>query len=53
MKKKYMVTLTDIGKEIAEKFIINIREFNKSILNKLTEEEQFQFVSLIQKMYGE
>lgn len=52
-EKKYVVKLTDKGREIADRFIENIREFNKSILNKLTEDEQMQLVSLIKKMYGE
>ena len=53
IEKKYMVKLTDIGKEVSDKFVNNIRKFGSSLMDKLTEDEQKQLVYLIQKMYGE
>lgn len=52
-EKKYMVKLSEQGSDIAGKFVENIRKVSNSMLDKLTEEEQSQFVYLIQKMYGE
>ncbi len=52
-EKKYIVKLSEQGEEIAGKFIGYIRKVSNSMLDKLTEEEQSQFVYLIQKMYGE
>ena len=53
IEKKYMVKLTDVGKEVSDKFVNNIRKFGSSLMDKLTEDEQKQLVYLIQKMYGE
>lgn len=51
-EKKYSVRLTENGREIAEKFVLSMRNFGDKMFSRLDEVEQKQFFYLINKMYG-
>ncbi len=52
-EKKYLIALTEKGREISQKFIESTRGFAKTMLDKITLEEQKLLLNIINKMCGD